>query len=366
MRIIRNVLTLKLKKKLRFFFSSTINNYTSLSRNEWCLIVENEYSEFLCGHEPMQLFLNKHIYNFSYEHFEELIVNIKIYHNYLDKHNLNAVMLSYELSKIYSIFEPILNQLALSGKIDLANKVIGAFFKISNSDLIDSKIIYILPNSNDGVAYCFNYQTFYSETNTVKNLPVLIDKKNKFLSLTETFHNVLEFKFEEPKIHGKPMPEESNDYCEIIKNHFHFDILRFHPNIENLSGMYLMFGVSLPIQSIIAKELNITIPSVHSFSNPEKQRRISNVFIWQGDTQLSEIECNALSDLFDKNNINVSLHKCNKSCKEIFLENFFNNEYDLVWISAHGEFDHYEANKSYLDLGNDIKITRDELISKKK
>ena len=322
--------------------------------------MENEYSEFLCGHEPMQLFLNKHIYNFSYEHFEELIVNIKIYHNYLDKHNLNAVMLSYELSKIYSIFEPILNQLALSGKIDLANKVIGAFFKISNSDLIDSKIIYILPNSNDGVAYCFNYQTFYSETNTVKNLPVLIDKKNKFLSLTETFHNVLEFKFEEPKIHGKPMPEESNDYCEIIKNHFHFDILRFHPNIENLSGMYLMFGVSLPIQSIIAKELNITIPSVHSFSNPEKQRRISNVFIWQGDTQLSEIECNALSDLFDKNNINVSLHKCNKSCKEIFLENFFNNEYDLVWISAHGEFDHYEANKSYLDLGNDIKITRDE------
>ena len=78
---------------------------------------------------------------------------------------------------------------------------------------------------------------------------------------------------------------------------------------------------------------------------------------------LSQLECAGIISIFNKKGIETNLLSFQSSSKEEFVQNYNDDKYDLVWICSHGQYNHMEAHKSYLDLGNGIQLSLEELNS---
>jgi hypothetical protein len=125
----------------------------------------------------------------------------------------------------------------------------------------------------------------------------------------------------------------------------------------------MFYGAQMPIQNILAMEIGFTVPIIHSFRKLLPPRRLREVYIWQGDTLLSEAERIGVQEIFESRGINVRVSEHFRSTKDDFLRNYTDPTYDLVWVLCHGQYFHYEPHKSYLDLGSDIIITIEDFLA---
>lgn len=357
-------LPIESKKIIAFHFSCRKNSYNKFSRKQWCEILTNEYLKNMFPHEHLQLFANKYENNVDsiLENIDELYESFKLYKEPLKEFE-NDILIHYELSRFYVHLLFLLQTLIQNGETKLVIEIITKYFEIDEKLMLDDKILFIIPNTISGVLYSINKNQIYTDTNTIINIPKLTALGNSFLSTTNTFYNLLEFEYENPHRFGAPNPEKAAPFFDVIKEHFDFKKLLYLPNIETISGIHLSYGSQIPIQSIISKELNVLLPIIQSFEKPNMQRVIRKVLIWEGETNLSQTECNSISNIFNKKNIETNKLCFQSSSKEEFLENYNDDSYDLIWICCHGQYNHMEAHKSYLDLGNNIHLNLEDLNS---
>jgi hypothetical protein len=361
--IYENTKSPEFKKQIAFSFSCMKNNYTRLTKREWCNCVLDEYSTLLIGHEYLQIVLNKYDSDLQtiIKNFDRILDGINIYHTFLDKLSGTGIYMKYELAKIYSLLSNCILRLCINGRIDLVNQLIGHYFKIPSSELIDPDNFYIIPNDMNGVVYAFQDVVIRQNSDVFTNIPKLTEISNKFFGTANSINDLIEFKIDAPDRIGVPDYSLGNEFCTAILKHIDFKNILFHKNIHDVKGVSIYYGNQLPIQAIITRETGITFPLVQSFYKPYKIRGLKKVFIWQGQTNLSETECIGLKEIFEKKGIEVTLLVAENSTKEEFLSHYNNSLYDIVWISSHGEFDHYMPHNSHLNLGNTITVNMEDL-----
>lgn len=355
-------ISIQSKKIIALFFSGCKNTHNKYTKRQWCDIIRNQYYHNLIPHEYIQLFTNRYENDLQLieQNIHELYGAIDIYHQYINE-QIDDKIASYELSRIYSLFGNMLNTLLLNSKVNLATDIICYYFRIEEQKRIKGQILYIIPNTHAGVGYFLNGSQITTDTDSLSNIPKIIKAGNEFLSTTNTLDDDSSFKYDKPHRLGSPIKEKANAYFEAISEHFQLNRLRYIPNLNLMTGLHLFYGTKLPIQAIISAEIDLVVPYIQSFHRPVAQRKIQNVLIWEGDTLLSQIECNALKNIFSLRNINFASLDHFSSSKEEFLLNYNDSIYDLVWICCHGQFNHMEAHKSYLDLGSGIHLTLEEL-----
>jgi hypothetical protein len=352
------------KKMIAVNFSCRKNSYNLYSKKEWCDIIITTYLDILHPHEHLQIYANKFEDNVDQliENLDVLFLSFDEYYKYLDAHD-DDFKINYELSRLYS---NLLNSICLliqNGKTEIASEIICRYFRIDYDSTFSKNILFILPNTESGVFYSVGKSQIITDTNTFKNIPQIITFNNQFFSTTNTLHDYSDFQYESPRRLGAPLKEKANQFLEAIKKHFDFNQIIQIPRLSEINGMHLFYGIQLPIQSIISKELKIIIPLIQSFEKPNKQRKINKVLIWDGDTMLSQIECIGINDIFQNKGIETVVLNFETSSKQDFLENYYSDDYDLIWICCHGEFDHWATHKSYLNLGNEIHLNLEELDS---
>lgn len=352
------------KKMIAVNFSCRKNSYNLYSKKEWCDIVITTYLNLLHPHEHLQIYANKFEDNVDQliENLEVLFLCFNEYYKYLDAHD-DDFKIHYELSRLYSNLLNLICLLIQNGKTEIASEIICRYFRIDYDSSFSKNILFILPNTESGVLYSVSKSQIITDTNTLENIPQIITFNNQFFSTTNTLHDYSDFQYENPYRLGAPIKENANQFLEAIKKHFDFKQILQVPRLNEISGMHLFYGVQLPIQSIISKELNILLPITQSFEKPKEQRKINRVLVWEGDTMLSQIECIGIVNIFNKKGIETVTLKYQLSSKEEFLKKYNDDSFDLIWICCHGEFNHMEAHKSYLDLGNNIHFNLDELNS---
>jgi len=353
-----------IKKMIAMYFSCAKTSYSVTTRREWCVIVDKEFTSLLSPHEHLQLFINKYEYRLEeiIDKLDDLFNAIDKYHKYLNTLN-SGVIINYELTRIYTLFSNLIHTLLVNGKVSIAHSIIGYYFNIKKDRLINDKVLYIIPNTNSGVAYCTESNVFYTDTNPKINIPKIVALSNDFFSTTNTLDDDLTFRYQAPQRFGVPNANYANAFCESIKEHFKLEKILIIPHHDEIVGLSLVFGTQIPLQPIIAKEYGICIPTVQSLQAPAKRREIRKVLLWQGETLLSETECLGLKNIFSKKGIECLLLRHLESSKEGFLGKYCDESFDLVWVCCHGEFNHMEPHKSYLELGNDISINLEELAS---
>jgi len=337
-------------KDLAMAFCICGAQFTNRTQQDWC---EVALGLKLNAHERLQ------VLNLKFEgklgailnNFDLLIQAIDDYHYYLDQNNFGRFELNFEMSRIFSVCISVLNTLVEHGDIDHSTKLIGRFFRIPEEELVDFRLMVIQHNTRYGAQFCSDSGIFRSNTDPFLFSPKILQTMNKFLSLNMQLLDDPDFVLENHRRPmGTPNIEVGYNLEKTLLEHFCLTSEDLKSVLKSVDAYYLYSNFQLPLQPLFIKYFGIGLPIVQTFKKPLSAREIKRVFIWQGDCNMSEFECHAIKSIFTAKGIEVKHLKWHESGKEEFISSYSDPGYDLVWISCHGEFDHYYPQNSKLVL----------------
>lgn len=332
-------------------FSCDGYQFTNFSRDYWCnTLLETRNLE---GHNKLHVLLNKYGDNEEELIERRVIIELAIleYHTFLESKGLKDKYLEYELSRIFTLLTPAIITFLKSGQISYINSLIRTFFQIPHNKIISDENVIIQPSCEQGVNYSIKNLSIYTQKDPFYFIPEITTLLNVFLSKTLTLDDDFAFRASPlPRTEGVPKPELGINLENILVEYYDLKNPNVKEILENRSGYFLYNGHQIPLQPLFVKYIGSTPPMIHSFLKPLASREIKNVLIWQGDTMLSERECDTISKVFEDKGISVTRLNFYDNSSEEFIEYYNSVEFDLIWISCHGQFNHYKPHESYLVL----------------
>ncbi|RZJ87006.1 MAG: CHAT domain-containing protein [Chryseobacterium sp.] len=345
-------------KSIVLSFCACGAEYTHQSKEQWCNQALTTLK--LSAHEPLQVLVSRYDGNSARiaKNFEEILTTVDVYHEYLDSLKLTPQALDFEMSRIFTVCGTLMNTLLASGHVDLAVQFICHFFRILDTEQINaSGMMIIQHNTFEGVQYSLEQKVVASETDPLQFSPRIINEMNTFLRTTMEVVDDFEFRTdwdeEEKREVGTPVIDEGLSLEKTLVAHFALDREDVCNIIRSASKYFLYSEFQLPLQGLFVRYVGKALPIVQSFVNPLTARTIKNVLIWEGDCIMSESECLGIEKIFKKRGIEVKRLKWYESGKTEFMAEYGKADYDLVWMSCHGEFDHFYPHNSRLVLFQD-------------
>jgi len=353
----------KIKRAIFLHFAIADKPMGGRTRNEWYQALIPAFGDELTAIENLQLVSSRYSRDLELlsAHLPELT---KVVKKVAKERKEQGDLGEYHTSRIFSVLERTLVNLIKSGQTKQATALIGAYFGISAEEVIRLNILYIISNVEDSVIFSSTGHTIFAQICNQGSIKELVATQNDFLRTNHQLHDVLDFELEERRRFGEPDEHAATIHHQALRSHFTVQRIFELPDLEALGGIHILDNAQWPLQALICKETGIALPIVHSFREPYPQREIKSVYFWEGDNQLARYEADAMKHYFTSVGIEVTHHRFEENTKQDFLHNYHSSAYDLIYVISHGEFRHFEAHKSFLSLGPDIKISADELIYK--
>jgi len=340
-------------KDISMAFCIRGSHLTHQSKDKWC---ETALKFVLKGQERLHVLSNYYM-NKPHEivtNFAQIQSAIDEYLNYLHELGVSGYERNYETSRIFNVCSPILNSLLEVGQNQYCVKLIRQFFEIPETKVTTPKMLIIQHNTYYGVQYSFEGKVLRSGCDPLIYSPKLITTLNNFLS---TSIHVVDDPNYTPDVYNAPIgtPDIVHGFEleKVLVEQFKFEMPDLKASLSGVESYYLYSEFQLPLQALFIKYCGVALANSQSFMNPKPARKVKRAFIWQGDCNMSEYECNAIEQVFKQKGIVVSRLNWYESNRTAFLNEYGNPSYDLAWVSCHGEFDHYYPERSFLVLNQD-------------
>ncbi|QJD96142.1 CHAT domain-containing protein [Mucilaginibacter robiniae] len=341
--------------------------YTHLDQQGWCDLVLTKIG--LSKYELLQILSVKLKENSEAikENLELLMQALAAYHDAIDEAISDQKQRDFEVSRIFSLIHPLIETLLKSGDVEIVILIIGNFFKIAESELYVGEPLVIEHNTIDGVRYSREHKVLVSGTNPLHYGPLLITKLNEFLSQTITVTDDFEYSQSAPsaKEIGTPDPKHGKELEEILVAHLCLQREDIQELIKSSPAYYLLAEFQLPLQALFLKYTGVTVPLIQTFRIPHPIRTIKKVLVWQGDLPMSQYECDGLQQIFKQHGIEVCRYNWYEHTATDFAVAYQNDSFDLIWMSCHGQFDHFKPHDSYLVLNRDAGEISDQTLALK-
>ena len=285
-----------------------------------------------------------------------LLISITEYNQFLDTQNLNRIDYIYQKARIFkNILNDIICFASDLGKNEIIDKVLLSYYDIKKPQEIGTTL-FIIPNQDKRIDYCFENKVIIDEKDTQKILIEIVDIENRAFSTSRMLKGGIKQKFEDTgKPTGYPESNMANDYEVKLLELYNFR--KIEAGLENLKSLCQFDFNSFPLQALMAKTINRTLPINLSLSKKTNFKKVENVLFWAGDSHTTEIEKDALKEVFNKANIVFEIHDEVSSSLSNFEKRINGSDPDVIWISSHGEFKHYEPNVSSIRLSDTESIT---------
>ncbi len=108
-----------------------------------------------------------------------------------------------------------------------------------------------------------------------------------------------------------------------------------------------------PIQATQIAAWGKTWPIASSLTKPQPDRKPKSVLIWQGEVYSGPMELDLVETAFKAAGAKVTKVAPETSSPAEFLKEYENGSYDVLWVSSHGEFNHYMPHHVELRLAHD-------------
>ena len=283
-----------------------------------------------------------------------LIFSIKDYNSYLKSDTSNIIQKIYLKARLFKIFNNIICTSAEKGKTDIIEEILIAYYDISIPQRF-GRTLFIIPNMLKKVVYAFNNKVLIDEKDSQSLMIKVIDIENKAFN---TF-NVLKggqnqsFTYSE-KSNGFPNNKDGELYENALFELFNFRLLRDY--LSDFDSICLFSMNLVPLQALMIKSIGTTLPINLSLSKKLEYNKLDRVLGWSGNSHTSSLEVDVLVHIFQNNKIEFEVHNENDSNLNDFLLAINDKNPDVIWISSHGEFGHYEPNKSYIIFSDSEKL----------
>jgi len=339
------------KRKIAIGFCFCGSEHTPLSQQEWC---DTMLKCGLTEYEAVQVFSQKIKVSSEaiLEHLETLLQCIAVYNLYIEENIENTIHKDYEISRMFSVIKDVIHTLLDAGEVSTVILIIGNFFKVPQQDLYGGAPVIIQHNVEQGVQYSTEHHVIHSGTDPLVNGPLIISKLNQFLSQSITVIDDFQYSQAE-ELEGEigfPVSDHGVELEKILVEHFQLKREDIAELLHKVTGYYLYSEFQLPLQALFLKYTGAVMPLIQSFRIPYQTREIKKILIWQGDLPMAQYECDGLQQIFEQKGIQVERYNWIDHTPEEFALAYQDDSYDLVWMSCHGQFNHFRPHDSYLLL----------------
>ena len=276
---------------------------------------------------------------------DSLISSISEFNDFLATHNLNPVEYIYQRARLFKTLlnDPIILASNI-GRTDIIEKILISFYEIK-SPAPSGSILMIFPNHLGQVVYCMGKERLTDQKDTQKLIIELIDIENKAFNQFRLLKGGKNQNFE---ITGKDVGlidlKHAKSYEAKLYELYNFKII---DDVVSQADSMCQFDLnSFPIQALMLKSIGRTLPINLSLSEKLEFPIIKKVLFWSGFSLTSQLETEALQEIFQNGNIQFEIHSEHESDIERFINRIDQFDPDIVWISSHGEYKHYEPNLS--------------------
>ncbi len=350
------------KKSIALQLTVGGSEHTKISSAEWAEIILSQFSDLLIGHEKMQLLAKYYSENTNklQDEWTTLRGAIK---EYVSSLKGDRVLLKYEKARLFGVISGLILNCIERGLLKLANDIISEFYEVDVKSRFTDENLYIVCNYNYGVLYSASQAMLKLNRETPKEFVEVIQQTNRYLSTTLALTGYKSFKLEKPETHGFPVKKEGKLFEELLRNHYQLGKLS-EINFYVIDSMVIIPGFQHPIQPLMIKELDITLPISVSFEKPYPKRKITKVLLWCYGTRTSELETSLTKKMFESVGIQVEAINILEVTPEDFISKYGSDEYDLIWVGAHGNYDHFSPHLSRIDLHPNRELELKEIFGK--
>lgn len=155
---------------------------------------------------------------------------------------------------------------------------------------------------------------------------------------------------------GVPVENYSDEYEKAFFNYYKLEECKVFLNQINVERLIFLPAEHHPIQYMLKKYTDKCWPLAVSLLSKTKDRQINRIAIFSGANSLTEeIEINLLRKLFNKlqPTVELDIFKDEDAVKDTFISLYAGNEYDVIWVMSHGDFDHWSPETVSIAVGND-------------
>ncbi|MBA9072575.1 hypothetical protein GGR22_000701 [Flavobacterium gossypii] len=289
------------------------------------------------------------------KNFSELIASIKDYNLFLETQNLDIFQCTYQRARIFKIFLSIFNIASDIEKTNIIEEILLNYYNVDKPQET-GKTLFIIPNQYKRVAYCFPHKSVYDEKDSQKLIIEIIDAENKAFNTYRLLKGGIkqEIIITDFSV-GMPLPKFAYDFEKRLLSLYDFNKIK--EDLFNANSMSQFDLNSFPLQTLMMKTINKTLPINLSLSKKLDFPKIEKILFWSGFSQTSEIEREALEEIFQFAEIEFEVHNEENSSLKKFQNRIIEYKPDIVWISSHGEYQHYEPNISSIKLSESESIS---------
>lgn len=311
------------------------------------------------GHEHLQLLSSIANTPDTYKVYnEEIRKAAKECSDHIEQNSSSEIESMYGRARLFKIMIPVIRMLVENGYAKELTVLLSSYY--GNTNRLAKSILYLIPFHPEGIIYAYHTETLKIEQNSEKFLREITRLYNALFNTTLSAIGDMEALPVPERVMGIPKPEFAQLFEEKALQMYGFEKLdKDFP--KGLEGMLQLSFHSLPIQSLMLKYIDRTLPIKVSFSENHPKSRKEKVLIYAEGTGTSDLEKIALTKLCESYQVPYSVLERDCSKAE-FLKSYAKKDWSIVWIGTHGEHMHYEPHKSSLILEGGLQVGIDELI----
>ncbi|EJV74674.1 MULTISPECIES: CHAT domain-containing protein [Bacillus] len=310
---------------------------------------------------------------------EEIKDCLKDFLDYLYKKTLYKIQFNFQRQRFSHFYTLSMRKAILSGeyKYALDFAYLWRTYENSNSyvrNTNDEAILLSIHNLSldkhkDNMIYLLEDgdEVKYFQYETKTSLKALMKSKDEF----EGTWNVLTHDIENVKI--KPVDAEVNMsksdayYKNLTDYYFPHEIAKELNKIEGNKKIKVLDSTwaNTPLPALISQylegEISILVEGEQGIDS-----KIKKALIWcDPDFNLfdAHLEKDAIESILTSHGIECDVFACEQCTKEEFIKRYSSNEYDLIWLMCHGNFDFNIPSNSSLNVGSNEYVNLNQLIN---
>jgi hypothetical protein len=363
----------KHKAQLILCLTTAANIYSEKSAEEWASLLISTYGTHLRAHQKLQALVamlpsdgSESIVQIT-EDIKSEIYSLKQDLNEMIKLEKPSIQL-IEQDRLFEMISPIFDRLLTAKKVTLLYEVLLDWYQIPQIDsVIAEKTLIIFPKSKTGLKIGLNNETVHYKRDISSSYASLIRASNQFLGVSHSINGIHDFEFWEhlPERMGVPKQNFSDELYGHLVDFYGFEIKELNAFIKShansIESYICLPSMHYPVQFLMQKGLETCWPLGISLKKAKLDKAVVKVCLWCGAGSLTEqIESETLTKILEASGIEVTLFKSDQTTKRRFINIYQDNQFDVIWVMSHGEFDHWKTGEISIEIGKEEFLSLDE------
>lgn len=270
---------------------------------------------------------------------------------------VNALMVIDQRSDTLSPYAYKFHRFALRSEF---MEIMCRWYGAPSGNCIVDGVLVILPNHSEGMAYLWDHPIFFRDERRPSAINDITTLTNETLEIALTLQGA-RTKLSPPARKGQPNYAHGHAFEKQLADFYCLNDLK-NEELSEPAAIVSFPAYPHPVQALMRSRLGWTAPISSSLERPATDRSIQQVAIWYaGDDFYSKMEADAISTVFKSACIKCTKFSGAEASASMFQAVYENPDFDVVWISGHGLYDHWDPSSHMLQVGEHIRLDAEEV-----